>query len=98
MSRLDYDKSLLFGLPNTQLDRLQCIQNCAARIITRTKRQEHITPILKDLHWLQVQQRIKYKILLLTYKVLNNFGPPYLTELFEEKSSTWDSQNIPTTA
>lgn len=84
MSRLDYGNSLLFGLPNVQLNRLQRIQNCAARIISRTKRHEHITPTLEKLHWLPVHQRIKYKILLLTHKALNNLAPLYLTELLEE--------------
>ena len=84
MSRLDYGNSLLFGLPNIQLGRLQRIQNCAARIITRSKRHEHITPVLEKLHWLPVHQRIKYKVLLLTYKALNNLAPPYLMELLEE--------------
>lgn len=80
-SRLDSCNSLLFGLPLYQIERLQHIQNSAARLVTLTSIKEHITPILNDLHWLTIQKRIKFKLLLLTYKVLNGFAPSYLCDL-----------------
>ena len=80
--RLDYCNSTLYGLPKLEHDKLQRIQNIAARLITGTKREEHITPALKDLHWLPVKSRIVFKILLLTYKALNGLSPTYLTSLF----------------
>ena len=82
-SRLDNYNSLLFGLPLYQIEGLQRIQNTAARVVTLSSIKEHITPILNDLHWLTIHNRIKFKILLLTYKVLNGFAPTYLSELIQ---------------
>ena len=65
----------MYGLPTFLIDRLQNVQNAAACIITLTKKYDHIKPVLKQLHWLPVNQRINYKILLLAYKVLNGQGP-----------------------
>ena len=80
-SRLDYCNSLLSGISQHHLKRLQRIQNTCARIITGHRKRDHITPVLRDLHWLPVQQRIQYKILLLTYKALNGHAPVYLRDL-----------------
>ena len=64
-SRLDYCNSFLTGLPSFQLQRLKRMQNKAARLITRTRQRGHITPVLKELDWLPVSSRIKYKVLVL---------------------------------
>ena len=80
-SRLDNLNSLLYGIPSKQMDRLQSIQNKAARLITRTRKYQHITPVLRELHWLPVSYRVMFKILLLTYKTLHDQGPLYLKEL-----------------
>ena len=79
--RLDYGNALLYGLPKHLIQKLQSVQNCAARLITRNNKYAHITPILKELHWLPVEQRIVFKILLLVYKSLNNLAPKYISDL-----------------
>jgi len=76
--------SILIGLPATELDKLQRLQNTAARLVVRAKKNDHITPILKRLHWLPVRARIDFKILLITYKALNNLAPDYIKELVVE--------------
>jgi len=53
-SRLDYGNALLYGLPRTLMTRLQKVQNSSARLVTRTHKREHITPVLNSLHWLPV--------------------------------------------
>jgi hypothetical protein len=63
------------------MQKLQRLQNAAARLLTGTKRREHITPVLEQLHWLPVVCRVKFKILVLVYKCLNNTAPSYLCEL-----------------
>ena len=69
-SNLDYCNALYYNLPQTQLNKLQKIQNSAARIISGTPKYNHITPVLKSLHWLPVKVRIEFKILILTFKAL----------------------------
>jgi len=82
-SRLDNCNSLLIGTPSRITLKLQKVQNAAARLITRKKYHDHITPILLDLHWLPIVFRIQFKILLLTFKCLNNFAPVYLSSLLD---------------
>ena len=87
-STLDFCNSLLYGLPQSIIDRLQYVQNCAARLVTRTRSSEHKTPVLCELHWLPVRQQIKYKILLLTYKALNGMAPKYIADLLQPYTPT----------
>ena len=74
-SRQDYRNSLLYGTEQSHIDRLQCCQNNVARIMSKRRRFDHIIPVLKELHWLPVEHRISYKILLLAYKALDGHAP-----------------------
>ena len=85
--RLDYCNSILYNVPKSKTDRLQRIQIQCAHILTKSPRRGHITPVLIKLHWLKIQDRIIYKMLMLTYKSYYNMAPPYLCELINKKES-----------
>ena len=74
-SKLDYCNSLLYGCRKTQLKKLQNVQQTAARIITQTRKFDHITPVLFSLHWLPVGYRIVFKILLLVFHMIVRIVP-----------------------
>lgn len=86
-SRLDYCNSLYTGLTKHNLNRLQLVQNAAARLLTGTKKCEHITPVLAELHWLPVKFRIDFKILLFVFKALHGQAPLYISELLSTYSA-----------
>ena len=67
-SRLDYHNGLLAGLHDKVVKPLQIVQNNAARLLTRTRRREHISPVLQSLHWLPIKQRIAFKVLTFIHK------------------------------
>ena len=77
-SRVDL---LLDGLPKTQVNKLQHVINCAARMVLGVGRFKHVTPILESLHWLPVEYWIKFKVLCLAYKLLHGLAPAYLADL-----------------
>ncbi len=87
-SRLDYCNALLGGCPASSINKLQIVQNAVARVLTRSRKYDHITPILQSLHWLPIKFRICYKILLLTSKALNGLAPAHLTNLLSRYNPT----------
>ena len=83
LSRLDYCNALFININDYQIDRLQKLQNFAAKSILKKSFRDHATPCLKSLHWLPIKFRIKYKIAVLAYKCLNNLAPEYLSSLVQ---------------
>ena len=84
-ARIDYANALLYGLPQTTLQRLPRVKNCAARIVSRTRKYDHITTVLQHLHWLPICVRPTYKVLLFVYSVTHDQAPCYLAELLSPR-------------
>jgi hypothetical protein len=80
-SRLDNGNCLLYGITAKSLNKLQQVQNSAARVLMKIKKRDHITPVLKHLHWLPVRQRIDFKLILLTWKCMHDEAPEYMKDL-----------------
>ncbi len=78
-SRLDYCNALLGGCSARLINKLQMVQNAAAKVLTRTRTYDHISLVLSTLHWLPIKHRIDFKIFLITYKALNGLAPQYMS-------------------
>ena len=87
VSRLDYCNSLLIETAQTNVIKLQRAQNSIARIVTGTSRFDHIQLVLKELHWLPVDCRIKFKVAMLVYKIRQTDRPAYLSEFIHERAA-----------
>ena len=103
-SRLDYCNSLINNIAKQDLSKLQRVQNCLARVILRAPRFSPSLPLLKQLHWLPVNYRIKFKLCTLTFRALAIHQPPYLASLLhfsniprQLRSSTSQQLSIPRT-
>jgi len=78
LTRLDYGCSTLAGLPARQLNRQQSVMNSAARLVYSARRSEHVSPLVQELHWLCVSERIDFRLAVLVYRCINGTAPHYL--------------------
>ena len=94
LSRIDYGNYIVAGLSKYKKNRLQSLINTTARPITGTRKYYHISPVLKDLHWLKIDEKIYYEFRLLMFECLSNEGPAYLLRYFEMLSSMLAKQKL----
>ena len=80
-SRLDSMNAILHGLPDYLIEKLQKVQNHAARVLCGLRKHDHITPALQALHWLPIRKRIEYKMAMLCYKCIHMLAPKYLCDM-----------------
>jgi len=79
-SRLDYCNSVMYGAADGLIQRIQAVQNAAARLVTGTRRLDHTSPVIRQLHWPPVRQRVTYKLAVLVFKALHGLAPRYLAD------------------
>jgi len=87
LTKLDYGSATLARLPAVQLDRLKSVLNAAARLIYRRRKFDHVSPLLKELHWLRVPERITFRLAVLAYRCQHNMAPCDLTALQLHRAS-----------
>ncbi|XP_068759144.1 uncharacterized protein [Montipora capricornis] len=85
-SRIDYCNSLLYELPACQLNKMQRVLNAAARLVCKAPRYLHVTPLLRELHWLSIRQRVNFKIILFAFKAIHGIAQPNIPELISIKA------------
>lgn len=81
LSRLDYGNSVLAGLPKSAIMPLQRVQNAAARLILDLRMNEHVTPALRQLHWLPVDMRVNYKLCTMMHSIHTGQCPTYSADM-----------------
>jgi len=87
LSRIDYCNAVLHGAPSGTIQKLQRVQNNTARAVLQAPRRSHANSLLQELHWLPVEQRITYKLAILTYKTRQTSVPEYLSRYITTRSS-----------
>jgi hypothetical protein len=94
LTRLDYGNATLAGLAGQSLVKLQSVLNAAARLIFLSRKFDHVTPLLRELHWLRFPERINYKLAVLAFKCLNRMAPLYLACEFRRVADTESRQRL----
>jgi len=88
-------KTLLAGASRYRLDRLQSVLNTAARLLVGTKKHDSIRHVLRDrLHWVPVQQRVQFKLCLVTFKALHGLAPTYLADMCQPVASVGSRERL----
>ena len=80
---LNYCNSVLYGLPNVTLNRMQKVQNMCTCLALRKSKTDSASACLSKLYWLSIKQHISFKICVLTYKLLHHQGPQYLQDFLQ---------------
>jgi len=78
LPRLDCGNASLAGLPTCQLNRLQSVLHAAARLVCGTRKYDHVTPLLQELQWLSVPDRITFKLATLVFRCMHGLAQAYL--------------------
>ena len=86
MSHLDYGNSLFFGLPDCNINKLQRVQNAAAKVVLQSRRMDSWTECFMELHWLPIRACIEHKILMLVYSSVHCLAPKYLSDKIQHKA------------
>lgn len=94
LTRLDYGSATLAGLPATQLGRLQTVLNAAAKLIFSLRKYDHVTPLLKELHWLRVPERITFRLATLAYRCQHGMAPQYLAVQLRRTADIESKQHL----
>jgi hypothetical protein len=95
LTRLDYGCAVLAGLPGYLLDRLQSVLNAAARLVLSARKYDHVTPLLRELHWLRVPERITFRLAVLVYRCQAGLAPSYLATELRRVSDVVARQRLP---
>ena len=87
ISRIEYCNSVLYGLPAITLSPLQRVLHAAVRLIANLGYRDHVTPAMKELHWLPIAYCIKYRLCLMMHVAVNNRSMAYITDILIPTSS-----------